>query len=446
MRHKVIGRISFRALKPGSYIPELCQRVPAKGYFVYVYDRHLGANSIAHSRTDHNGMYSIEITITKDSEIYVKVYTPDKRFIYQSGIHDSQEFITLGSSDSAHAIINLVLPRNREFGWVELSPNELERIGLNCLLYCGQDRFTAGGAYTYGAWPQGEGQIFRYSNISWEKVYSEALNCQSILCINNEIFAAGYQGLRDWAHMLRSHDDGRNWSYIPWFSSNYIDGAFFGLWNVRNRSTNHILAVGGMSSPSGNTGIILKSTDMGDSWTRITNGVPNEVFFGIWGIGLDVYAVGTNGKVIHSKDGGDNWISLNSPTNACLRGVWGDSNNVWVVGDQGTILKSTNNEPFQIVTIPITPSTCIHFRGICGLDSTKVFAVGIFLTYIPPWTYTGGIILSYDGVNWRDESVFKYYSGRATSAFTELWGIWSPDRLHAYAVGNGIFHLDLTGS
>ncbi len=50
-----------------------------------------------------------------------------------------------------------------------------------------------------------------------------------------------------------------------------------------------------------------------------------------------------SGKILHTVDGGSNWLQQNSGTNFNLYGVYfADSLKGWVVGDNGLILKTTN--------------------------------------------------------------------------------------------------------
>jgi photosystem II stability/assembly factor-like uncharacterized protein len=58
--------------------------------------------------------------------------------------------------------------------------------------------------------------------------------------------------------------------------------------------------------------------------------------------GQDVWAVGVNGNVFHSVDGGATWASLPQGT-ITFRSVFSLGSTIWMVGDQGVCYSSTNN-------------------------------------------------------------------------------------------------------
>ncbi|MEY2999865.1 MAG: hypothetical protein RL648_79, partial [Verrucomicrobiota bacterium] len=98
----------------------------------------------------------------------------------------------------------------------------------------------------------------------------------------------------------------------------------------------------------GDNGTILRSTDGGKGWIRI--GEPD----GISSINLNsvaanpanslqFVAVGDNGTILYSENAGSNWTVRSSGTTADLNGVVRSANGNWyAVGNEGTILKSTN--------------------------------------------------------------------------------------------------------
>jgi hypothetical protein len=59
----------------------------------------------------------------------------------------------------------------------------------------------------------------------------------------------------------------------------------------------------------------------------------------VWGSGAsDIYAVGYNGRILHSTGNGD-WTPLVSGTAHHLRGVWGRGpDDVFAVGEAGVVL------------------------------------------------------------------------------------------------------------
>ena len=52
-----------------------------------------------------------------------------------------------------------------------------------------------------------------------------------------------------------------------------------------------------------------------------------ETLYAIWGSGNVFYAVGANGSIVKSSDGGQSWVSQISTTTEVLRGVFGTGTN-----------------------------------------------------------------------------------------------------------------------
>ncbi|MFC5861773.1 P-loop NTPase fold protein [Acidicapsa dinghuensis] len=73
----------------------------------------------------------------------------------------------------------------------------------------------------------------------------------------------------------------------------------------------------------------------------------NQLLFYLYGISFsapnEAWAVGDNGTLIHTTDGGTSWVSQGSGTMEHLRGVsFADKSNGWIVGTGGTILHTTD--------------------------------------------------------------------------------------------------------
>ena len=93
------------------------------------------------------------------------------------------------------------------------------------------------------------------------------------------------------------------------------------------------VAGNGVAYIAGAFGVILKTTDRGATWTKLTTGTSNDIE-AIWGSGPnDIYAVGLKGTVLHSTNGGTSWQS-SSIGAAALYDVWGSSaTDVYIVGN-----------------------------------------------------------------------------------------------------------------
>ena len=135
--------------------------------------------------------------------------------------------------------------------------------------------------------------------------------------------------------ICQSNDSGYTWDTIYW--ANYC------LNEITFPSKNIGYAVG-------NFGQILKTTDSGVSWTRLTSGTNKDLYavsFPTEDIGI---AVGENGVILRTEDGGSIWFVQNSGTTQNLNKVqFLDSENGFAVGDGGIILHTDDGGNSWIV-------------------------------------------------------------------------------------------------
>lgn len=152
------------------------------------------------------------------------------------------------------------------------------------------------------------------------------------------IFIAGGFGT-----MLKSRDGGNTWTTQTtntqeWLTSVAFMDDSFGI-------------------ATGNHGVILRTQDSGNTWEDIS---PENITFDFTDVSLfnnqrfanktdakevGVTAVGHNGTIMYSEDGGDTWIEQNSKTNHPLTACFfSDSLNGTAVGVYGTILRTDDKE------------------------------------------------------------------------------------------------------
>ena len=197
---------------------------------------------------------------------------------------------------------------------------------------------------------------------------------------------------------------------VTWNSPLSTAAGLYGVDYSRGFTTR--IAVGGAGT--------IYSND-GSGWTLASPGSQANLYGvscedGAAGAGAPMYAVGANGVVLVSTNGGP-WISRSSGTTATLRGaaaIHYSGARAWVVGDQGTILASTDGGN---TWTPESSDTSQTLRGVCFADEQHGWAVG-----------DGGTILhtSNGGDTWTVQS-----SGTAGS----LYGVACADTNHAWAVG-----------
>ncbi len=195
---------------------------------------------------------------------------------------------------------------------------------------------------------------------------------------------------------VRSVNQGRDWTFVG---------------GLRGRCVRHLFATPGklmfaavgLDSDGYNRGVLFRSSDNGEAWNKVTKfprfaGMPHEMIAIPDG---NLVAVGENGSIELSKDGGSSWIAAklnwhSMPGSTALKGVVATSSGVLVsFGDGGAILRSTNGG---------TSWTEIQNDGIAydGMTCMRALPNGTFLA-----TGTGGdIVRSIDGgANW---SVVKH--------------------------------------
>jgi photosystem II stability/assembly factor-like uncharacterized protein len=102
----------------------------------------------------------------------------------------------------------------------------------------------------------------------------------------------------------------------------------------------------GVGSVSGNTEMIFRTSDGGVNWSVVyfNNNGPllrtlNSVHFPTATTG---YAVGHNGRILKSTDGGGTWTAVSTPTTAILNSVYFTSAATGYIAGNGVLLSTTN--------------------------------------------------------------------------------------------------------
>lgn len=148
--------------------------------------------------------------------------------------------------------------------------------------------------------------------------------------------------------LWRSRDGGMGWVDI------YDWEVMADLWGVSFGDTATGWCVG-------DSGVIIKTTNSGDSWVKQNSGTSNKLtdmkFFNT----NEGFAVGENGTILQTNDG-ENWSDMTSTTTQNLYGMDFLSTTVgWAVGDNGTILYygpavSIKEENSQLIQCDIYPN------------------------------------------------------------------------------------------
>lgn len=169
-----------------------------------------------------------------------------------------------------------------------------------------------------------------------------------------------------------------------WFTQN--SGTVSNLNDVYFSNSNTGIAVG-------QQGIVLRTTNGGTNWTTQISGTPNHLF-GVFFINSTTgWIVGDVGLILKSTNGGVSWFAQNSAQNVQLLSVsFRDDNTGYVVGWYGTFLRTTNGGvSWNKYSTTINTNLCWVSFG----DPNIGFAVG---------QYGKLVRTSNGGVNWSEIS------------------------------------------
>lgn len=221
------------------------------------------------------------------------------------------------------------------------------------------------------------------------------------------------------ANTLLSSTDGSTWSALtsPAVAGTNLNAVVYNAGLVR-----HYVA--------GQGGVILQSTDSAVTWTPLSSDTMNNLNAIASNGSTYIVAVGDNGTITMTSDGGANWATQTSGTSQPLRGViYGyDSTNVKfrfvAVGDAGTLLYSEDAVIWTAGAMADSSSLTDHIKSVSnGFDNNGVYrfiAVGT----------NGTVLTSPDGISWSRVA-------SATIGATQLNAITYSASRRFVAVGNG---------
>lgn len=139
--------------------------------------------------------------------------------------------------------------------------------------------------------------ISRDEGQTWTQTTAPLFECYSILPFEGKIFA-GFAG-----GVAYTADQGQTWTIVP-TSSGIGAGNVFRLLIVGNG------LYAGINNAT--TGGIYRSTDGGQTWTPLNNGLTSRNVFDLAATSTALFACTTNAGVFRSTDGGQNWTTVNN--------------------------------------------------------------------------------------------------------------------------------------
>ena len=184
-------------------------------------------------------------------------------------------------------------------------------------------------------------------------------------------------------------------------------------WVPQDSGTTDLLYAVSFVSPDtgtavGDNGTILHTTDGGSTWTAQASGT-TQVLFGVSFVDAQTgTAVGDNGTILHTADGGGTWTAQASGTTSILYAVsFVDPYSGTVVGDNGTILHTADGGS----TWTAQPSgTAMQLRGVTFVDASAGTAVGG-----DGWSTTVILRTTDGGATWTPQDPGTPYPARLTS-------------------------------
>ncbi len=139
--------------------------------------------------------------------------------------------------------------------------------------------------------------ISRDEGQTWTQTNAPLAECFTILPFDGKIFAGAAGGV------AVTNDQGQTWSPIP-ASSGIGTGNVFRLLTVGNA------LYAGIANAT--TGGVFRSTDGGQTWTALNNGLTSRIVFDLAATSTALFASTTNAGVFRSTDGGQNWTAVNN--------------------------------------------------------------------------------------------------------------------------------------
>ncbi len=157
----------------------------------------------------------------------------------------------------------------------------------------------------------------------------------------------------------------------------------------------------------GEGGVILRTTDGGNTWVPQSSGTLETLFgvsFSDSNTGTAVGGTFGKSEIFRTTDGGEHWIPQSNPGTEFLFDVsFTDTNNGTAVGDSGTILRTTDGGNSWV---PQASGTTKTLYGVSFTDTNNGTVVGF------EFGGTGIILRTTDGGNkWVEQTSYSLPQG-----------------------------------
>jgi photosystem II stability/assembly factor-like uncharacterized protein len=149
----------------------------------------------------------------------------------------------------------------------------------------------------------------------------------------------------DFGAMIHTEDGGKSWNVQqvpptvelpPTAIDIGVDPGDVNLYAISYADADHAWLVGEF-------GIVMTSTDGGQTWRQQRSPVDTTLFGVHFADTKRGWAVGSEGVIVHTQDGGETWRTMYGPSRERpLYDVFVRGSTGWIVGEAGTVLKSTD--------------------------------------------------------------------------------------------------------
>jgi len=220
-------------------------------------------------------------------------------------------------------------------------------------------------AFAIGNTKSGTGVVIKTidGGINWSQIFTTDVNLYDV-DFSDENFGMAVGHNTSFYKLFKTTNSGLDWS------TRSYPGFYSGI-SLYKKNT---------AAAVGRDGLIMTTSNGGADWIQRNSGTTNhlsKVF--LTGVNTGV-AVGSEGTILTTNNSGESWSQQNSGVTDWLRDVsFSDINRGAVVGDNGTILRTTDQ---GITWIQQISGTWENLNGVVFSDSVNGIIVGNFGTII----------------------------------------------------------------
>ncbi|MFC2092773.1 YCF48-related protein [Bacteroidota bacterium] len=196
-----------------------------------------------------------------------------------------------------------------------------------------------------------QGKIIKTTNSGENWVFQQS----NVYCPLNDIYFTNSQTgyiAADSSYILNTTNGGMNWSKTSLYSSNTKYRAI----QFINSNTGFVIGNQSYSAPPypSSNRLLFKTTNSGQSWTlEMNQGSTGDYFYNnLFFLNSNMgWIITSYGEIKKTTNGGENWISEQSPLNENLRCIhFVNEDAGWIGGERGTVLTTNPLTGIQITS------------------------------------------------------------------------------------------------